>query len=117
MGRKTLESIGKALPGRTNVVITRQKDFKPSGCRVAHSWEEALRPCQNEEEIFVIGGASIFQEALPKADRIYLTQIHQDFEGDTFLKLDLSAWKEVSREDFPPGTDHSFPYSFLTLAR
>ena len=112
MGRKTFESIGKPLPGRTNIVITRQKSFQCSGTTVAHSLEEALRICEEETEVFVIGGAEIFRQALPLADRIYLTRIEKDFEGDTLLfDIDPAAWKEASREDFL--TD-PLPHSFLT---
>ena len=120
MGRKTFESIGKPLPGRTNVVITRQKDFKAPDCLVAHSLEEALRLAQDREriseqkEIFVIGGATLYKEALPKADKIYLTFIDHDFEGDTFLfEWDRKLWKETSRQDFPPDEETGYPYSFL----
>lgn len=118
MGRKTYESIGKPLAGRTNVVITRQKDFKAPGCRVASSLQEAIQLCPNQEEVFVIGGASIYNEALPLADRIYLTRIHQDFQGDTpMFNLDKSVWQEIAREDHPADPDNPHPYSFLTLER
>lgn len=114
MGRKTFESIGKPLPGRTNIVITRQKGFQACGATVAHSLEEALQICEGQEETFVIGGAEIYKEALPQAARIYLTRIDQDFEGDTRLDLDLSAWEETSREDFSGAV---LPYSFITYKR
>ena len=115
MGRKTYESIGKPLPGRTNIVITRQTGFQCCGTTVAHSLEEALLICENEKETFVIGGAEIFKQALPLADRIYLTRINRDFEGDTFLfDINPSAWKEISREDFPAD---SLPHTFLTYER
>ncbi len=113
MGRKTFESIGKPLPGRTNIVITHQKNFQACGAMVAHSLEEALRLCEKENEVFVIGGAEIFEEALPLANRIYLTLIHQDFEGDTRFDFNHSAWKEISREG-QPGT---LPFSFITLEK
>ena len=115
MGRKTFESIGKPLPGRTNIVITRQKDFACCGALTTGSLEEALRICEKEAEVFVIGGAEIYKEALPLADRIYLTRIEQGFEGDTFLpEINPAVWKETSRQDFPDGP---LPHSFLTLAR
>ena len=85
MGRKTFKSIGKPLPGRTNIVITRQEGFQACGAAVAHSLEEALQMCEKEAEVFVIGGAEIYKQALPLADKIYLTRVEQDFEGDTFL--------------------------------
>jgi len=114
MGRKTFESIGKPLPGRTNIVITRQKEYQACGATVVHSLEEALRVCEKEPEVFVIGGAEIYKEALPQADRIYLTRINQNFEGDTRLDLNLSAWRETLRED---SLNNLLPYSFITYKR
>lgn len=118
MGRKTFESIGKALPGRTNIVVTRQKDYRIEGCKVAHSLEEAFQLCAGEEEVFVIGGAAIYNQALKQANKIYLTQIHQDFEGDILLfPLDRPIWKETFRQDFEPDSENRFPYSFITFER
>ena len=118
MGRKTLESIGKALPGRTNVVITRQKDFQAKDCLVANSIEQALKLCKGGGEFFIIGGATIFKQALKHADRIYLTLIHHHFEGDTHLfKLDKTVWQEIVRQDFQPDVENPYPFSFLTLER
>ena len=115
MGRKTFESIGKPLPGRTNIVVTRQKGFQCCGTTAAHSLEEALLICEEQPEVFVIGGAEIFRQALPLAGRIHLTRIHRDFEGDTRLfDIDPAAWKETSREEFPAGP---LPFSFITLER
>lgn len=115
MGRKTFESIGKPLPGRTNIVITRQKGFKCCGTTVVHSVEEALLICENEKQTFVIGGAEIFKQALPFADRIYLTRIEKDFEGDIRLfEIDPAVWKETSREEFPADP---LPHTFLTYLR
>ena len=115
MGRKTFESIGKPLPGRTNIVITRQKGFQCCGATVVHSLEEGLLICENKQESFVIGGAEIFQQALPFADRIYLTRIEKDFEGDTRLfEINPAVWKETSREDFP---NDPLPHTFITLER
>ena len=112
MGRKTFESIGKPLPGRTNIVITRQQGFQCCGATAAHSLDEALLICENEKEVFVIGGAEIFKQALPLAGRIYLTRIEKDFEGDTRLfEIDPKIWKEISREDFPAAP---LPHTFLT---
>lgn len=115
MGRKTFESLGKPLPGRTNIVVTRQEGFQACGAGVAHSLEQALRLCKNEEEVFVIGGAQIYRQALPLADRIYLTRIDRDFEGDTHLfEIDPTIWKEVSREEFPAGP---LPHTFVTYSQ
>ena len=118
MGRKTYQSIGRPLPGRTNVVITRQQDFQADGCLIVHSLEEAIELCRGDDEIFVIGGADIYQQTSPVADKIYLTIIHQDFEGDTSLfDLDPSVWQETSREDFEVDEKNKFRYSFLTLEK
>jgi dihydrofolate reductase len=118
MGRKTYESIGRPLPGRTNVVITRQKDFQAEGCLMAHSVEQAIALCHKDDEVFVIGGAEIYQQTLPFANRIYLTIIHQDFEGDAFLfELDQTVWQETSRKDFEANEKNRYGYSFITLER
>jgi len=115
MGRRTYESIGKPLPGRTNIVITRQPGFKACGAMLVHSFEEALLLCENEKEVFVIGGAEIFKQALPSTNRIYLTRTNQDFAGDAFLfEIDPAVWKETSREDFPADP---LPHSFITYER
>lgn len=118
MGRKTFDSLGKPLPGRTNIVITRNKDLKICGALTAPSLEDAIRLCRDEEELFLIGGASIYEQALPLADRIYLTLIHADFEGDARLfNLDKTIWKEISRENFQPEGENKYPYSFLILEK
>ena len=118
MGRKTHQSIGKSLPNRINIVITRQIDFQAEGCLVAHSLEEALDLCTNDEEVFIIGGAEIYRQALPVANKIYLTRLWHDFGGDTFLfKIDPLAWQEACREDFTPDQKNQYPYSFITLER
>ena len=120
MGRKTFESIGKPLPGRTNIVITRQKDFQRCGATIVHSLEEGFLICdrETERETFVIGGAEIFRQALPFANRIYLTRIEKDFEGDTLLfEIDPKAWSEDSREDFSPNNIAHYAYSFIVLKK
>ncbi len=118
MGRKTYESIGKALPGRTNIVVTRQAGYRAEGCLVVDSLEHGLALARSDEEIFVIGGVEIFTQAIPLANRIYLTQIDQDFEGDARLPaLDRTVWHETAREDHPSGPEPPLAYSFLTLER
>jgi len=118
MGRKTYESIGKPLVGRTNIVITRQPNYQAEGCLVASSLEAAIALCHNNDEIFIGGGAAIYQAALDVAHRIYLTVIHRNFEGDTFLfEIDEGIWSEVSRKNFEPDQKNRFRYSFLTLER
>ncbi len=98
MGRKTFESIGRLLPGRTTIVITRNPGWKFEGAVVADSLQRALDLASGDSEVFVIGGQEVFREALPLADRIYLTEIDRDFEGDTFFPELLFQWREMSRE-------------------
>ena len=116
MGRKTYESIGKPLSGRTNIIITRQRDYQAEGCLIVSSLEAAIELCQGAVEIFIAGGASIYQQALARANRIYLTIIYEEFDGDTFLfDIDQTIWQEISREDFEPDAKNEFRYSFVTL--
>ena len=117
MGRKTFESIGRPLPKRTNVVITRG-DTTFEGCEVAHSLEEALAMFPAEEEIFIIGGAQIYAQALPLADKLYLTIVHRNYEGDTsFPDIDMSEWSEISRESFERGEEFDGAFTFLDLIK
>jgi len=118
MGRKTYESIGKALPNRTNIVVTKQKDFHAQDCAIASSLQDAILQAKAHKEIFIIGGAQIFEESLHLAERIYFTQIHHDFEGDTFFpQLDKTTWKEISRQDNSPDEKNLYAYSFMTYER
>ncbi len=118
MGRKNYESIGKPLPGRTNIVVTRAPDYHAPGCVVAHSIEDAFGVAGNDPEVFVIGGAELYAQSLPRVQRLYLTEIHTSVAGDTFFPvLDLKQWHEVSRERHEPDAEHAFPYSFVTLNR
>lgn len=118
MGRKTYESIGRPLPGRKNIVLTRIKHFDIAGCTVVHSLEEALIVAEDGEEVFVIGGETVYREALPLADKMVITHIHADFEGDAFFpEWDLAQWQEVSREDHEPDEKNKYPYSFVVYQR
>ncbi len=118
MGRKTFESIGQPLPGRTTVVITRQSRYSPTGALVAHSIEQALQMAAQESEVFVAGGAQIYQQMLPRADRLYLTSIDKEFEGDTaFPDFDESDWQLIFKENRGPDEKNSYHYSFLTYER
>ncbi|MCD6038979.1 MAG: Dihydrofolate reductase region [Gammaproteobacteria bacterium] len=118
MGRKTYESIGKPLPGRCNIVITREKDYHASGCLLAHSIKEALETASESDEIFIIGGALLFQEMLPMTQRLYMTLIHQPFEGDTFFpKLNQKEWQEIERIDHSKEKENGYAYSFIKLER
>ena len=120
MGRKTFEAIGRALPGRTTVVITRGDATLPEGVQRAGSLEEALAKAAaaGEDEAFVAGGAQIYTLALPRADRLYLTKIHAAIEGDTRLpELTESEWHLLSQEDHEPEGKNEYSYSFLTYER
>jgi dihydrofolate reductase len=116
MGRKTFESIGKALPGRENIVISHNPAFNAPGCLVQTSLEQALDHLKQENEIMIIGGAILFQKALPIAHRMYLTLIQHQFEGDAFFPAwDTQEWQEVSREDHAPDEQNPYPFSFIVL--
>ena len=118
MGRKTFDSIGKPLPDRTSIVISRQKDLKIEGCVVVNSLEEALEKSADQEEVFIIGGGSIFKEALTKANKIFYTKVHKNFNGDTFFPvLDLKVWESVNRQDCMPDEKNEFAYSFIDYKR
>jgi dihydrofolate reductase len=117
MGRKTFDSVGKPLPKRHNIVVTRQM-MAIEGCEVVNSIDAALALCKNENEVFIIGGAEIYEQALPKTERIFLTIIHQEFDGDTFFpQLDDREWIETAREDYPADEKNPYPFSFITLER
>ncbi len=118
MGRKTYESIGRLLPGRTTVIVTRQRDYRVPGAIVAHSLEDAIAACGDDEEAFVIGGAEIFREALPLADRIYLTTVEADVPGDTFMpKFDRAGWHEQSSQPFPADERNRYAYTLAVHDR
>lgn len=118
MGRKTYESIGRPLPGRTNLVVTRNPCYSAPGCLVFTSIAAALAHCVNEAEVFVIGGASFYSHLLPQADYLYITAIHQEFAGDTYFPAFAAEhWTEIAREDITNDTSVNFNYSFIKLAR
>ena len=118
MGRKTFDSVGKALPGRLNVVVTRSESFAPEGVIVLRSIEEALERDYACDEVFVVGGSEIFRQAMPRANRIYLTRIDHDFEGDTYFpKMNPDEWKLVSREAHEPDEKNKWPYAFEVWER
>ena len=114
MGRKTWQSIGRPLPGRTSIVITRQPDFEAPGALVAGSLPSALGVAGDAEEAFIIGGAAVYREALPSADRLYITLVDSDVEGDVFFpEFDESAWELTEREDHPSDARNAHPCAFL----
>ena len=116
MGRRTYESIGRPLPGRTTVVVTRQAGYAPEGVRVAHSVEQALALAEGDE-VFIAGGADLYQQTLGRVDRLYLTRIEREYAGDTFFpEVDLSRWRLIAEEPHP-ATETEPPFSFLTYER
>lgn len=118
MGRRTFESIGRPLPGRLNVVVTRDQGWHAAGVTVAHSFEAALAACSAVPEVMIIGGAQLYAAALPRAQRIHFTQIHADIPGDTrFTALDPAQWREVARVERAPDARNAHALSFLTLER
>ena len=118
MGRKTWESLGRPLPGRRNIVVTRNPAYKSPGAEIVGSLEDALRLAGDAEQIFVIGGAQLYAAAMPLADRILLTEIDADFDGDTFMPpLNLDHWHEKSRESHAPTTERPFAYSYVVYER
>ena len=120
MGRKTHESIGRALPGRRNIVITRNPDFRADGIEVAHSLEEAIKMSKAafDTEVFVIGGGEIYKMAMPLADRIYFSRVHTSVAGDAFFpEIDLAEWAETSRETHQSDEKNQYPYSFIVYER
>jgi dihydrofolate reductase len=118
MGRKTFESIGRPLPGRANLVLTRDRAWSAAGGVVAHSVEEALAQAAESHELVVIGGAEIYRLVLPFARRIYLTHVHADVPGDTFFPdFDPTQWDDVECRMHPADEEHAYPVTFVTLER
>ncbi|MCF6256294.1 MAG: type 3 dihydrofolate reductase [Gammaproteobacteria bacterium] len=117
MGRLTFESFGaKPLPGRRNIIISRNPAYTADGIEVYTSLEDALQSTQNNEETMIIGGMSLYKQALPLADRLYMTLIHANVEGDAwFPEFDLHEWQETARNDFPADEKNPHAYSFITL--
>jgi dihydrofolate reductase len=118
MGRKTFESLGRPLPNRTNLVLTRDRSWSAPGVIVVHSIEEALMQAASSDELVVIGGAEIYRLVLPVARRIYLTHVHADVPGDiTFPEFDATQWADVEWTSQPADESHAYPLTFVTLER
>ena len=118
MGRSTFESIGKALPGRQSIVLTRQANFAAEGCDVVADMEAALDAAGDAEEVMIVGGGEIYRQFLPNADRIHLTRVQTEVRGDTtFPELDLSEWTVVAVEEYPAGDDREIGFEIETLER
>ncbi len=135
MGQKTFESIGKPLPGRTNIVLTWDKNFNPKGCIISHSIQEALKvvnnlpPAENfnssrgldiplTKEVIICGGASIYKQFLPLTHKMYLTLIEADFDGDAFFpEFNWQEWQEIERIENQPNKENPYKFTFITLKR
>ena len=116
MGRRTFDSIGRALPGRQNIVVSRRPDLVIDGCSVVPSFAAALAAAADAPEVCVIGGADIYRLALPVAGLVHLTKVHAIVDADTFFPaLDAADWEQIAREDHPADERHAYSYSFLTL--
>jgi dihydrofolate reductase len=118
MGRKTYDSIGKPLPGRTTVVVTRNPELKIEGCIVAHSLNEAITASSGDAEIFIVGGAELYAQAMPLADTLYVTEIQHNVVGDAYFPaFNPAQWHEVSREARSQQSPQPLQYHFVTLKR
>lgn len=118
MGRKTYESLGRPLPNRTNVVITRSNSYQAKGCQVVGSLREAIEMFDPTEEIFIIGGGEIYTAAMPIADKLYITTVHADYDGDTlFPEWDATGWRLISSERHERGEKFEHPFSFCDYVR
>ena len=118
MGRKTHESLGRVLPGRENIVITRNNNYQAPGCTVLHSLDDVFVHCRNADEIIIMGGAELYVQILDRANRIYLTEVHAEVSGDTYFPAyDGDQWREVQRQDFRADEKNRYDYSFVILER
>jgi dihydrofolate reductase len=118
MGRKTYDSIGKPLPNRRNIVVTRQKDLAIEGVEVVNDIDAALSRCADENEVFIIGGAEVYRMALPFVTKIYLTTVHKSYEADVFFpELNKEEWEEIELQYHSEDEKNSIPYTFSTLKR
>ncbi|MDD3877516.1 MAG: dihydrofolate reductase [Bacteroidales bacterium] len=118
MGRKTYESIGRPLPGRTSVIITHNMNFHAEGCIIVHSLEEAIKQVAAFEEAFIIGGAQIYAQALPIADKLYLTRVFHTFDGDTFFpEIMEKEWQLIEETQMNADEKNNYPFAFMVYER
>ncbi len=117
MGRKTFDSIGKALPKRKNIIITSNLNFNAPGCLVVKNLQEAIAQADSEE-VFIVGGASIYEQSMPIADKMYITHVHHTFEADTFFpEIDAKLWNITSKEDHFKDEKHAYDFSIVTYEK
>jgi dihydrofolate reductase len=118
MGRKTFESLGRPLPDRTSIIVTRNRAYRAAGALIAHSLEEALEKAGADGKVFIIGGGEIYRQALPLADRLELTIIHAVLDGDTYFpEFDVKAWRLVGEEHHAADERHAYPFTFRSYER
>lgn len=118
MGRKTFESMGRPLPNRTSVVLTRDRGYHAPGAIVVHDLEQALERCAGQHEVFVLGGEAVFREALPRSDKLYLTRVHAAVEGDVrFPAVDFANWHRVERIAVPADENNEYPTTYEVYVR
>ena len=118
MGRKTHESIGRPLPGRENIILTRDENYQADGCTVLHSLEDLMTHCRYHDEVMITGGAELYEQFLPRARLIYLTEVHTSVNGDThFPGYKAGEWNEIDRRDFGADEKNEYDYSFVVLER
>jgi dihydrofolate reductase len=118
MGRKTWESLPGVLPGRRHIVVTRDRDYRAEGCTLVHSLEQALEAAGEVPEVMIVGGGTLYKEMLPRADRLYLTLLDTELDGDAhFPEIDFADWRELFRENHLPDERNAFGYTFLELER
>jgi len=118
MGRNTYESIGKPLPNRTTVIITRNKNYTAEGCIIVNSISEALEVAKSDETPFIIGGAQIYKDAIELADQLDITEVHHTFDADVYFpEIDKNIWEETKRENFNPDDKNKYSYSFVSYRK
>ncbi len=120
MGRKTYESIGQPLKGRKTIIVTRQQDYQAPGCQIAHSLDDAIRMAKDEKEVFVAGGAQIYQQVIdhPALKKMFVTRIYANFDGDSFFPaIDPEKWEPIDREDHDADEKNQYRYSFFTYKK
>jgi dihydrofolate reductase len=118
MGRKTFESLGKPLPNRTTIIITRNKGYKQEGCIVVNSLQEAIEAASADKNPYILGGAEIYKQAMEIADKLDLTLVHHNFDADAFFpEINFNKWKEISRENFKADENNKYNYSFVTYVK